>query len=96
LEAADGREEPDAGGVKPRLDGTDQLLHAAAQGGEDGAGRGAGLDGARPLRWAAALAIARILRWAANMPRVREPYSLSISTRRGSTVRALSCVASPP
>ena len=39
---------------------------------------------------------ARICRCAASMPRVREPYWLSISTSFGSTVRALSCVASPP
>jgi hypothetical protein len=41
-------------------------------------------------------AIARIFLCAASMPRVSEPYFVSISTSRGSTVCALNCVASPP
>ena len=51
---------------------------------------------AAPFLWAAAFALARICRCAASIPRVSEPYTLSISTSRGSTDRALSCAASPP
>ena len=43
-----------------------------------------------------AATLARIARCAASIPLVSDPYSLSISTSRGSTVLALSCAESPP